>query len=95
MTSCKPCDDAGCCVQDGMCLDAAALQPPSPTLMLEEIVGHLGACQIQRVAGDDRIIAAHIDAAYALATSLLRAQRMSDSLRPHDISLQEAHWSGR
>lgn len=58
----------------------ATLQLPSPSSMLEEIVGHLGACQIQRAPADDRIIAAHIDAAYALAAALWKAQR--DPLEP-------------
>lgn len=34
---------------------------------LEEIRGHLGACIIQRIATDDRIIAEHIEDAYKIA----------------------------
>lgn len=37
---------------------------------LLEIIGHLGAAQIQRAPSDDKIIAEHIDAALALAQRL-------------------------
>lgn len=37
---------------------------------LDEIIGHLGAAQIQRAASDDKIIAVHIDAALDAAKRL-------------------------
>lgn len=37
---------------------------------LDEIIGHLGAAQIQRAASDDKIIAEHIDAALDAAKRL-------------------------
>jgi len=39
---------------------------------LENILGHLGACQIQRCAIKDQVIERHIDVAAALASDLLR-----------------------
>lgn len=52
-----------------------ALSPPSPTDMLEEAMSHLGACQMQRIPSDDKIIAGHIDVAHALIAALWKANR--------------------
>lgn len=43
--------------------------------LIEEIIGHLGAAQVQRSARDDSIIAVHID------ESLTAAKELRDRLR--------------
>lgn len=43
--------------------------------LLEDIIGHLGAAQVQRSARDDSIIAAHIDAALTAAKELREKMR--------------------
>lgn len=40
---------------------------------LLDIIGHLGAAQIQRAPSDDKIIAEHIDHANEIATKVYRS----------------------
>lgn len=54
--------------------DAPAKAGMTIDAILLEIIGHLGAAQIQRIAIDDEIIAGHIDVAHGLA---VLARRMA------------------
>lgn len=43
--------------------------------LIDQIIGHLGAAQVQRSVRDDPIIAAHIDAALTAAKALREKMR--------------------
>lgn len=43
--------------------------------LIEDVIGNLGAAQLQRVASDDSIIAAHIDNSLQSARALLEMIR--------------------
>lgn len=50
-----------------------SLAPVRAAVLVEEILGHLGAAKMQLTPSDDRIISDHIHAAHALALVLFRS----------------------
>lgn len=47
----------------------------TPARQPQTVLGHLCACQVQRLPADDKIIAGHIDVAHALVAALWKANK--------------------
>jgi hypothetical protein len=51
--------------------------------LLDQIISHLGAAQVQRAASDDKLIAGHIDEALKAAKRLRPAIDLLEELEDH------------
>jgi len=53
--------------------EVSALRASIPSaVLIEELLGHIGAAKMQLTDADDKYIAAHIHAAHALASALFK-----------------------
>lgn len=53
--------------------------------LIDQIIGHLGAAQVQRSVRDDPIIASHIDQALTAAKELREKMRKENAAHPRGL----------
>lgn len=57
--------------------------------LLDQVISHLGAAQVQRAGSDDKLIAGHIDHAHTAARKLRGAIDLLEELEDHFDNLAD------